>query len=183
MLVTQVTRNDLRSQFGRGQRRTLDSTHSLALPVMQWMGTGSMKIQITPTLALDDSEIKEEFIRAAGPGGQNVNKVATAVQLRFDVLHSPTLPDAVRQRLMKLAGSRITTDGVLVLTAQGARTQIENRQDALKRLIALIRQATIAPKPHYKTKPTRASKERRLEAKKRSSAIKRLRRVVPHREE
>ncbi len=135
-------------------------------------------IQITTTLAIDEREIHEEFVRAAGPGGQNVNKVATAVQLRFDVAHSPSLPDEVRTRLLTLARSRITEDGVLIITARQFRTQVQNRRAALNLLTDLIRQATQRPKPHLKTKPTLASKQRRLEAKRRQSEIKRARRRV-----
>src|SRR5512139_1088618 len=104
-------------------------------------------IRITETIAIDEGEIEETFIRASGPGGQNVNKLATAVQLRFDVLHSPSLPDDVRTRAMRLAGRKLTRDGVLVITAQRFRTQERNRQDALERLVALIREAAVAPKP------------------------------------
>lgn len=134
-------------------------------------------IPITPTLAINEQEIHEEFIRAAGPGGQNVNKVATAVQLRFDVKHSPSLPEEVRQRLMRLAGSRMTDDGVLVITGRRFRTQIQNRQDAQRQLVELIRQAAQRPKPQIKTKPTRASIQKRLEAKRRHSEAKRRRQV------
>lgn len=130
-------------------------------------------IQITPTLAIDEREIHEEFVRAAGPGGQNVNKVATAVQLRFDVLHSPSLPDEVRQRLLGLSRSRITDDGILIITARQFRTQMQNRHEALRMFIDLIRQAAQPPKAHLKTRPTRASKLRRLEAKKHHGEIKR----------
>jgi len=136
-------------------------------------------IRITDSIAIDEREIEESFIRASGPGGQNVNKLSTAVQLRFDVRRSPSLPDAVRARLERLAGSRLTKDGVLVITAQRHRTQERNRDDALQRLIELIRQATIAPKPRRPTKPTRASRARRLEGKKRRSGVKRLRQTKP----
>jgi ribosome-associated protein len=132
-------------------------------------------IQITPEIAISESEIQEEFIRSSGPGGQNVNKVATAVQLRFDVARSPSLPEDVKQRLWKLAGSRINVDGVLIIEARRYRTQSRNRDDAMDRLVALIKRATESPRQRVKTNPTRASRERRLEAKRRRSEIKRLR--------
>ena len=132
-------------------------------------------IRVTSRISIEEREIEESFIRASGPGGQNVNKVSSAVQLRFDVRHSPSLPDAVRARLEKLAGSRLTLDGVLILTAQAHRSQERNRQDALDRLIALIRQAAVAPIPRRPTKPTFGSKLRRLEAKGVRSTIKKLR--------
>ncbi|MDO8534303.1 MAG: alternative ribosome rescue aminoacyl-tRNA hydrolase ArfB [Xanthobacteraceae bacterium] len=136
-------------------------------------------IRITATIAIDEREIAESFIRSSGPGGQNVNKLATAVQLRFDVRHSRSLPDEVRARLEKLAGRRLTRDGVLVITAERHRTQERNRQDARERLVALIRQAAIRPKLRRATKPTSGSRERRIKAKKRRSGIKRLRSVKP----
>ncbi len=132
-------------------------------------------IRVTSRISIEEREIEESFIRASGPGGQNVNKVSSAVQLRFDVRHSPSLPDAVRARLEKLAGSRLTLDGVLILTAQAHRSQERNRQDALDRLIALIRQAAVAPIPRRPTRPTLGSKLRRLEAKGVRSTIKKLR--------
>ena len=131
-------------------------------------------IRITETISLDEREIEERFVHASGPGGQNVNKVATAVQLRFDVAGS-SLPDDVRERLIRLAGRRLTKDGVLVITAQRHRAQDRNRQDARERLIELIRRAAVAPVPRRPTRPSRASRERRLDAKKRRSALKRLR--------
>ena len=136
-------------------------------------------IRITDHIALDESELVESFIRASGPGGQNVNKLSTAVQLRFDVRHSPSLTDEVRARLERLAGRRLTRDGVLVITAQSHRTQERNRADALERLTELIREAAVRPVPRRPTKPTRASKQRRLESKKRHSSIKHLRRSRP----
>ena len=140
-------------------------------------------IQITPTIAIDEREIREEFIRATGPGGQNVNKVATAVQLRFDVAHSSSLPEEVRARLIRLSGRRMTDDGVLILVARRFRTQERNRQDAMDRLIALIRKATQKPKRRRKTRPSLASKERRLDIKRRRSETKRGRQPVSHSED
>jgi ribosome-associated protein len=133
-------------------------------------------IRITGGLALDPSEIHESFVRAGGPGGQHVNTTATAVQLRFDVRGSPSLPDDVRRRLERLAGSRLTRDGVLVLHAQGHRSQKRNREEALARLVALVREAARPPVPRKKTRPSRASKLRRLEHKKKHGALKALRR-------
>lgn len=133
-------------------------------------------IRITGRIHLDPREIAISFIRASGPGGQNVNKVSTAVQLRFDVRHSPSLPEDVRMRLETLAGNRLTQDGVLVLTAQQHRSQDRNRQDAVDRLVALVRQAAVPPKARRPTRPTLGSKKRRLEAKGQRSTIKGLRR-------
>lgn len=134
-----------------------------------------MKIPITSNIAIDDSEIREEFVRASGPGGQNVNKVATAVQLYFDVVHSPSLPEDIRARLIRMAGRRINHEGVLVVDARRFRTQEQNRQDAIERLVALIRGAAQKPKARRRTKPTLASRERRLEGKRRKSEIKKMR--------
>jgi ribosome-associated protein len=136
-------------------------------------------IPVTAQISIDDREIAETFVRASGPGGQNVNKLATAVQLRFDARHSPSLRPDVRARLERLAGSRLTRDGVVVIIAQRHRTQARNRQDALDRLIDLIRQAAIAPIKRRPTKPTAGSRERRIEGKKRRAGIKRLRRTRP----
>jgi len=134
-------------------------------------------LEITPTLAIDESEISEEFVRASGPGGQNVNKVETAVQLRFHVLTSPSLPEWVRQRLRQLAGNRITDEGELIIEAKRYRSQLQNREDARQQLIDLIRQATIRPKTRRKTKPTAASQQKRLERKSQRSQTKRQRRA------
>jgi len=136
-------------------------------------------IRVNHRISLDDNEIEESFIRASGPGGQHVNKTESAVQLRFDVRRSPNLPDDVRHRLERLASSRLTQDGVLILVADRHRTQQRNRQDALERLIDLIREAAIPPTPRRPTKPTLGSKRRRLEAKGQRSAIKRLRSGKP----
>jgi len=132
-------------------------------------------IRITDHIALDESELVESFIRASGPGGQNVNKLSTAVQLRFDVRGSPSLTDEVRARLERLAGRRLTRDGVLVITAQNHRTQERNRADALDRLVELIRAAAVRPVPRRPTKPTKASRRRRVDDKKRRGSIKALR--------
>jgi len=134
-----------------------------------------MMISITRTLAIDDKELREEFIRASGPGGQNVNKVATAVQLRFNARHSPSLPDDVRARLLRHAGRRVNADGEIIIEAARFRTQEQNRIDARERLLALIRQATVPPKTRRKTKPSRAAKVRRLEGKKHRGAVKQMR--------
>ena len=136
-------------------------------------------IRVTAHISIDEREIEESFVRASGPGGQNVNKLATAVQLRFDVRGSPSLTDDVRARLERLAGTRLTRDGVLVIIAQRHRTQARNRQDALDRLIDLIRRAAIPPRPRRPTKPTRASRERRIEGKKHRAGLKQLRRAKP----
>src|ERR1043165_6427257 len=139
----------------------------------------NMAIRITDDIAIDESEIEESFVRSSGPGGQNVNKLSTAVQLRFDVRRSPSLPNDVAVRLMRLAGKRLTKDGVLVIVAQNHRTQERNRADALERLVALIEQAAVRPIPRRATKPTKASREKRLEGKKIRSNIKGMRQRKP----
>jgi ribosome-associated protein len=136
-------------------------------------------IWITGRLAIDPDEIHESFVRAGGPGGQHVNTTSSAVQLRFDVRHSPSLPDDVRARLERLAGHRLTRDGVLVLQAQGQRSQKRNREEALERLVDLVRAAARPPVKRKPTKPSKASKQRRLDSKKRHGALKSLRRGRP----
>src|SRR5436305_12607675 len=136
-------------------------------------------IPVTPTITLDEREVEESFVRSSGPGGQNVNKLSTAVQLRFDVRGSPSLPNDVAIRLMRLAGKRLTKDGILVIVAQNHRTQERNRADALERLVALIKQAAVRPIPRRATKPTKASREKRLGGQQLRSGIKGLRRAKP----
>jgi ribosome-associated protein len=137
-------------------------------------------LRVTSTISIDPAELEEVFVRASGPGGQNVNKVSTAVQLRFDAARSPSLPGTVRRRLCDLAGRRLTGDGILVITADRFRSQARNREDARERLIDLIREAATPPKPRRSTKPTFASKLRRQESKRRRSNVKALRRGNIH---
>ncbi len=136
------------------------------------------EIYIKEGITIDEKEVKMEFIRASGPGGQNVNKVSTAVQLRFDVMNASSLPEDVRTRLITLAGKRVTEGGVLIINAQRYRTQERNRQDALDRLVDLIEKAAVKPKSRRKTKPSLASKKRILESKRHRSKIKNLRKSV-----
>ncbi len=138
-------------------------------------------IQIAPHIVIDESELEFAFIRASGPGGQNVNKVATAAQLRFDVDNSPSLPDAVKKRLRKIAGKRLSKEGILIITAKARRNQDRNRRDALRRLAILLEQAAQPPKKRRKTKPSAAAKRRRLEAKRRHSQKKASRKMPANR--
>ncbi len=135
-------------------------------------------LQITPSIAIDDSELEERFIRSSGPGGQNVNKVATAVQLRFDVGRSSAIDDEVRERLKTIAGSRMTADGVLVIDSRAFRTQAQNREAARERLVEMVRQAAVRPKRRRKTRPSGASKLERLDSKRRRANTKQGRRDV-----
>jgi ribosome-associated protein len=135
-------------------------------------------IYITDRISISEKELQEDFVRASGPGGQNVNKVATAVQLRFDVVNSPSLQDDIKQRLIRIAGKKMTDDGVLIIDSQEHRTQKRNREQALDRLVDLIKKALEKPKRRIKTRPTRAAKEKRLKGKKLRSAVKTLRKGV-----
>lgn len=139
-------------------------------------------IQVTPHICIDESEFELEFIRSSGPGGQNVNKVSTAVQLKFNI-NSSTLNPKIRQRLIKLAGRKVTKDNIIVIEASAYRSQEKNRSDAISRLIALVQQAAVEPKPRRKTKPTLASKHKRIESKKRKGDKKKMRRSVPSSED
>src|SRR5512145_1018067 len=132
-------------------------------------------IFVTPQIAIQENELHFDAVQASGPGGQNVNKVATAIQLRYDIAHSPALPADVRQRLQKLAGKRINSEGVLVIEAKQYRTQEQNRQEAITRLIALVHKAAQRPNIRHQTRPSFASRQRRMENKRRRSEIKRLR--------
>ncbi len=133
-------------------------------------------IQISPSIQIDERELQFDFVRASGPGGQNVNKVATAVQLRFDIVHSPALASDVKGRLIRSAGKRVNADGVLLIEARRFRTQEANREDAIQRFVELLRRSLVPPKPRRKTRPTAASREKRLQGKKRKGEVKRTRR-------
>lgn len=136
-------------------------------------------LRITSRISLDEGEIEERFVRASGPGGQNVNKVATAVQLRFRITGSPSLPEPVRQRLVRVAGRRVDKSGVLTIEARRYRDQSRNREDAIERLLKLIRKAVETPEPRRPTKPTTASRQRRLDEKRKRGELKKSRRSDP----
>ena len=135
-------------------------------------------IPVTTDVAIDETEIHMDFVRSSGPGGQNVNKVSTAVQLRFDIRNTASIPVEIRERLIRLAGKRVTAEGVLIIHASRFRTQERNRQDAVERLVLLVRRAAEKPKRRVKTRPTLASKERQLAKKRHRSHIKKMRRIV-----
>jgi len=137
------------------------------------------RIPITASIGIDESELDISFIRSSGPGGQNVNKVSTAAQLRFDLKHSPTLPEGLKMRAARLAGSRLTQEGEIIITAARFRTQALNRDDAVARLVELLRDAAVPPKPRRPTRPTLASKTRRLDTKSQRGGVKRLRSQKP----
>lgn len=157
----------------RLNRRAPSGAHAIDAGIAYNWQMGSDALEITPTLAIPDAELVERFVRASGAGGQNVNKVSTAVELRFDLAGSPSLPEPVRERLLAKRDRRITDEGVLVIDAQRFRTQDRNRQDARERLAAFVATGLVAPKKRIATKPSRAAKARRLDAKRGRSEIKR----------
>lgn len=132
-------------------------------------------IQISPSIQIDEHELQFEYIRASGPGGQNVNKVATAVQLRFDIANSPSLASDIKGRLIRLAGKRVSVEGILLIEAKRYRTQEQNRTDAIQILVELVRKSLLAPKKRFKTKPTQTSREKRLKEKKQRGEVKKIR--------
>jgi len=155
-----------------------DSKAATLRPTLRFFQDSNRMIRIHPHIVIDEKELIFEFVRSSGPGGQNVNKVSTAVQLRFDVRAASGVPPDVKHRLIKLAGRRLTENGLLVIRAGRHRTQEQNRRDAVQRLVQLLQSAAVRPKRRIRTRPTRAAKERKLAAKKRKGQLKKLRRKV-----
>jgi ribosome-associated protein len=180
-LCTWKSNHFFRAETGINPRSIIENSKTQACSKSKYTRSGSSlcytysMLEITPAVSIDENEIQIDFVRASGPGGQNVNKVSTAAQLRFDIRNSPSLETAVKERLVRLAGSRVTEAGILVIDARRFRTQEQNRLDAIQRLLGLVRRALEQPKARRKTRPTLASKQKRLQTKRRHSEKKRLR--------